>query len=163
MIVSRKISVQATTALLAAFAALVLLAAAPSPAAAATPSYAWATQSGGTGDAYTTGVSALADGSSIISGYFNGTATFGATTLTSTGSNDTFTAKVNANGSYAWAIRGGGWGDDYAYDVSALPDGSSIITGTFNGSATFGATTLESDAGSNDTFTAKVNANGSYA
>ncbi len=125
-------------------------------------SYAWATQSGGTGDAGAEGVSALADGSSIITGSFSGTATFGATTLTSTGNQDTFTAKVNANGSYAWATQSGGTGNAIAEGVSALADGSSIISGNFTGSATFGATILTSD-GSYDSFTAKVNANGSYA
>ncbi len=163
MIISRKISVQAVTALLAAFAAVVLLAAMPSPAAAA-PSFAWASQGGGTGDAYANGVSALPDGSSIITGIFNGTATFGTTPpLISTGLQDTFTAKVNADGSYAWAIQGGGTGDDRAFGVSALPDGSSIITGWFNGTATFGTTPPLISTGLSDTFTAKVNADGSYA
>ncbi len=135
-----------------------------SVAAAADPSYAWATKGGGPGGDEAHGVSALADGSSIITGYFSGTATFGATTLTSSaGSTDTFTAKVNADGTYAWATRGGGPGADHASDVSALADGSSIITGSFSGTATFGATTLTSSGGSDDTFTAKVNANGTYA
>ncbi len=80
-------------------------------AAAADPSYAWATKAGGATADYANGVSALADGSSIITGVFSGTATFGTTTLTSSaGSNDTFTAKVNADGTYAWATRGGGAG-----------------------------------------------------
>ncbi len=163
MIIGRKISVQAATALLAAFAAIVLLAAAPSPAAAA-PSYAWASQGGGTGDAYALGVSALPDGSSIITGYFDGTVTFGTTPpLTSTGLQDTFTAKVNADGSYAWAIRGGGTLRDHANGVSALPDGSSIITGFFSGTATFGTTPPLISTQWRDTFTAKVNADGSYA
>ncbi len=126
-------------------------------------SYAWAIKGGGDGNAVASGVSVLADGSSIITGYFYGTATFGATTLTSTGFYDTFTAKVNADGSYAWAIRGGGTGNDAAHGVSALADGSSIIAGEFSGTATFGDTTLTSSAGSVDSFTAKVNADGSYA
>ncbi len=112
---------------------------------------------------YAYGVSALANGSSIITGSFNGTATFGTTSLTSAGSADTFTAKVNANGSFVWATRGGGTGNDSALGVSARANGSSIITGYFSGTATFGATTLTSSAGSTDTFTAKVNANGSFA
>ncbi len=134
-------------------------------AAAADPSYAWATKGGGTSGDQALGVSALPDGSSIITGQFRGTATFGATSLTSAsaGPNDTFAAKVNADGTYAWATKGGGVGNDQANGVSALPDGSSIITGTFAGTATFGATSLESDAGSTDTFTAKVNADGTYA
>ncbi len=125
--------------------------------------YAWVIRGGGTGYDVARSVSALADGSSIITGYFDGTATFGTTTLTSSaGLYDTFTAKVNADGTYAWAIRGGGTRDDYARGVSVLADGSSIITGSFRGTATFGSTTLTS-AGSADTFTAKVNADGTYA
>ncbi len=135
-----------------------------SAAAAATPSYAWATKAGGKKHVVAKGVSALPDGSSIITGYFTDTATFGATSLISAGFDDTFTAKVNANGTYVWAIRGGsGTYDDYANGVSALPDGSSIITGQFSYTATFGSTTLRSDDESADTFTAKVNANGTYA
>ncbi len=67
-------------------------AATASTAAAAVPSYAWATKAGGPGSDIAYGVSALPDGSSIIAGYFSGTATFGATDLTSTGSTDSFTA-----------------------------------------------------------------------
>ncbi len=126
-------------------------------------SYAWATQGGGLGSDYARGVSALADGSSIITGIFNATAAFGSTTLTSAGSYDSFTAKVNADGTYAWATRGGGPYYDYASGVSALPDGSSIITGYFDGIATFGTTTLTSSYGSADMFTAKLNADGSFA
>ncbi len=134
-----------------------------SAAAAGVPSYAWATQNGGPGDDSGQGVSALPDGSSIITGQFNGIATFGNTILTSDGSDDSFTAKVNADGSYAWATQSGGTGDAGAEGVSALADGSSIITGSFDGIATFGTTTLTSDSESGDSFTAKVNANGSYA
>ncbi len=139
-----------------------LVGATASSAAAAAPTYAWATQGGGASSDAALGISALPDGSSIITGFFNGTATFGTTTLTSAGAFDTVAAKVNADGSYAWATKGGGAGNDGAYGVSALPDGSSIITGGFNGTATFGTTTLTS-AGVGDTFTAKINANGSYA
>ncbi len=132
-----------------------------SVAAAADPSYAWATQGGGAGNG-AHGVSALPDGSSIITGYFSGTSTFGATTLISAGPTDVFTAKLNTDGSYAWATRAGGMENDAAFGVSALSDGSSIITGYFNGEATFGAITLTS-AGSDDIFTAKLNADGSFA
>ncbi len=100
MIVSRKISIQAATALLAAFALVCGLGAATdSVAAAADPSYAWAINGGGTDADVAFGVSALPDGSSIITGSFSGSATFGATTLTSTGLFDTLTAKAHAAGS----------------------------------------------------------------
>ena len=127
-----------------------------SVAAAAVPSYAWATKAGGTSDDSAYAVSALADGSSIITGIFSGTATFGATNLTSAGAVDTFTAKVNADGTYAWATKAGGTSNDSARGVSALADGSSIITGQFAGTATFGTTSPLTSAGSNDTFTARI-------
>ncbi len=160
MISSRKFERRFASAVVASVVALLSFA---SAAHATDPSYAWAIRGGGTGNDYARGVSALADGSIIITGEFSGSATFGDTTLTSSaGSVDSFTAKVNADGSYAWAIKGGGDGNAYARGVSVLADGSSIITGSFYGSATFGTTTLTS-TGSYDTFTAKVNANGSYA
>ncbi|MBL6633285.1 MAG: fibronectin type III domain-containing protein [Thermoleophilia bacterium] len=53
----------------------------------------WATQAGGTSSDVGLGVSALPDGSSIVTGYFTGTATFGSTTLTDAGIDDVFVAK----------------------------------------------------------------------
>ena len=53
------------------------------------------------------GVSVLADGSSIVTGYFQGTATFGSTTLTSAGSNDVFVAKLDASGDLRMGNTGG--------------------------------------------------------
>ena len=71
----------------------------------------WATQAGGSPSAYnySYGVSALPDGSSIVTGSFEGEATFGSTTLTSAGgSDDVFVAKVDPSGAWVWATRAGG-------------------------------------------------------
>jgi hypothetical protein len=89
-----------------------------------------------------------------VTGYFNGTATFGGATLTSAGVYDVFTAKMNADGTWAWATKAGGTGNDIGYGISALPDGASIATGYFNDTATFGSTTLTS-AGGRDVFTVR--------
>jgi hypothetical protein len=120
----------------------------------------WATQAGGTSSDYGYGVSVLADGSSIVTGYFEGTATFGNTTFTSAGSRDVFVAKIDASGTYEWATQAGETGSDFG-GVSVLADGSSIVTGDFQGTATFGSTTLTS-AGGSDVFVAKLDANGTY-
>ena len=101
----------------------------------------WATQAGGTGNDAGYGVSVLADGSSIVTGEFYGTATFGNTTLTSAGSYDVFVAKLDASGDYEWATQAGGTDKDRGLGVSVLADGSSIVTGDFFGTATFGSTT----------------------
>jgi len=127
----------------------------------ASGNYEWAKQAGGTGSDYGHGVSALADGSSIVTGYFQGTATFGSTTLTSIGGDDVFVAKLDANGDYEWATQGGGTSNENGYSISVLADGSSIVTGYFKDTATFGSTTLTS-AGSDDVFVAKLDASGTY-
>ncbi len=126
-------------------------------------SFVWATQAGGTSADQAFRVSTLDDGSAIFEGYFKGTAAFGATTLTSAGGEDYFVAKVTAAGSFVWATRAGGSGDDgdESWGVSALVDGSAIVTGSFEGTADFGATSLTS-AGSWDVFIAKVDSSGAF-
>ncbi len=124
--------------------------------------WAWATEAVGAADGWGQGISALPDGSSVATGYFNGTATFGSTTVTSGGRSDVFIAKMKADGTWDWATKAGGTGYDQGQGISALPDGSSIVTGAFSDTATFGSTTLTS-AGGNDVFTAKMNADGTWA
>ena len=127
----------------------------------ASGTYEWVKQAGGTRNDNARGVSVLADGSSIVTGFFEGTATFGSTTFTSAGSNDVFVAKLDASGDYEWATQAGGMGSDNGHGVSVLADGSSIVTGYFQGTATFGSTTFTS-AGVNDVFVAKLDADGSF-
>jgi hypothetical protein len=55
-----------------------------------------------------------------------------------------FVAKLDASGDYEWATQAGGTGSEEARGVSVLADGSSIVTGLFEGTATFGSTTLTS-------------------
>ena len=151
------------TAISCVCSALVLLVGVQVVSAAPAPGVSWATNAGGTGSDEGNGISALPDGSSIVTGYFYDTATFGSTTLTSSaGGTDVFVAKMNADGTWAWATKAGGTGADIGYGISALPDGSSIVTGDFGGDATFGSTILRS-AGCSALFTAKMNADGSWA
>ena len=122
----------------------------------ASGTYLWATKAGGTSTDYGYAISTLSDGSALVSGYFSGTATFGSTTLTSAGSDDVFVAKIDASGTYVWATQAGGTSSEKGYGISTLSDGSAIVTGNFQGTATFGSTTLTSSAGSFDVFVAKI-------
>ena len=124
-------------------------------------SYAWVKQAGGTGGDSGYGITSLADDSSIVIGRFSGAASFGDTTLNSAGNDDVFIAKLNREGSYAWATKAGGTGNDYGYGITSLADGSSIVTGSIRGAASFGDTTLNS-AGNRDVFTAVLDANGNW-
>ncbi len=48
-------------------------------------------------------------------------------------------AGPDATGDLAWAKSAGGADTDEGYDISAFPDGSAIVTGYFQDTATFGA------------------------
>jgi hypothetical protein len=125
------------------------------------------------------GVVGLADGTSLVSGMFYGTATFGPgetneTTLTSAGDSDMFVAKYNRDGTLAWAKRAGGTDNEEATGIARAADGGAFVTGRFGEygtlvgyAATFGGgepneTTLTS-AGEDDVFVAKYNPDGTLA
>nr|MCH9718389.1 hypothetical protein [Actinomycetes bacterium] len=133
-------------------------------ASLAAVSVPWVTQVGDSGEGLGEGVSALPDGSSIVTGYFEGVATFGSTTLTSAGSWDVFVAKLDSDGEYVWVTQVGGSSTDAARAVSTLSDGSSIVTGLFQGTVTFGSTNLTSTGGTNDydVFVAKLDSDGNF-
>jgi len=133
----------------------------------------WAVNAGGTSSDEGFGIAALADGSSLVTGRFRFAATFGAgeaneTTLTAPASDaNLFLARYNSDGTLAWAVSAGGndWAQGNA--VAALEDGSALVTGYFEGTATFGPgegneTPLIS-AGQNDIFVAKYNPDGTLA
>ncbi|MBF9221689.1 T9SS type A sorting domain-containing protein [Hymenobacter ruricola] len=98
-----------------------------------------------------------AAGNVYMAGYFTGTATFGAVTLTSAGNTDVFIAKWNPRtAALAWVQRAGGPGVDGVSGIAV--SGSSVyVAGYFTGTAGFGGTTLTSMGGGNsDAFVAKL-------
>ena len=125
---------------------------------------AWAQRAGGTGFDEGYGVTALEDGSALVTGYFSGSATFGGNGLVSAGADDVFIAKYNPDGSLAWVTDAGGTNFDAGQSIGAFADGTSVITGRFQGDATFGAGSASevtlSSAGGRDTFVAMYNPGG---
>ncbi|MFN6538699.1 MAG: SBBP repeat-containing protein, partial [Nostoc sp. EkiNYC01] len=121
----------------------------------------WAQQLDGT--LPDTGISIAADGSgnTYVTGAFNGTATFGNTTLTSTsfGYSDVFVAKLDSNKNVLWAEKLGGTLTDFGLGITVDRAGNSYATGYFSGTATFGSTTLTS-TGNEDGFITKLDSNG---
>ena len=103
-----------------------------------------------------------------ITGWFNGTVDFdlgpGVATLTASG-NDIFLAKYNLDGSYVWAIKAGGTGDDKGFWVKTDALGAVYIGGDFSNTADFdpsaASATLTSNGGL-DGFVAKYDTNGVY-
>ncbi|GAA3977813.1 T9SS type A sorting domain-containing protein [Hymenobacter antarcticus] len=129
--------------------------------AGSTGSFGWAQRAGGTGSE--TALALAVSGPSVyVAGSFtSATAGFGPATLTNAGSQDIFVAKLadaGPTGSFTWAQRAGGTGNDLA-GALAVSGTSVYVAGYFSNVAGFGATTLTSAGsrvGIRDVFVAKL-------
>ncbi len=121
----------------------------------------WVVKAGGTDSDYATDIETDANGYSYVTGYFQATATFGATVLTSAGGYEAYIAKLDPSGNWLWAVKGGGTQYDAGNGISIDGSGNCYATGYFAGTATFGATVLTSSGG-DDVFVAKLDANGNW-
>ncbi|MDJ0972838.1 MAG: hypothetical protein QNJ98_00085 [Planctomycetota bacterium] len=114
----------------------------------------WARAVSSPGNAHGQGIATRADGSCVVTGLFEDTATFGAgeaneTTLTSVKggsvlspqpSTSMFVASYGADGTLRWAkTHGGTDGRSNGFDIAAHADGSCVVTGSFARSPIFGA------------------------
>ena len=129
------------------------------PALAQSDKFVHAVQAGGTG--FDRGSAITTDGAdnTIITGYFQETASFGNINLTSAGMKDIFVAKSDNQGNFLWAVSAGGNSEDEGLGVATDAQGNVYVTGFFFQSASFGNTTLNA-SGSYDIFVAKYDANG---
>jgi hypothetical protein len=149
----------------AAGAVAALLALAPEPAAAQAPPWHWA-HTLCIGNAAATALDAA--GNVYVTGRFSGTATFGATTLTSAGGDDIFIAKLTSGGAYEWAVQAGGAQDETGLGlVVDAVSGEVVVSGSFDSpSVTFGATQLLNSGGggfgNSDAFVAKLSTVGAW-
>lgn len=128
------------------------------------PSTGWAIAPGGTGT-----FSNLqhisqpdANGNLYLTGYFNGTATFGSTTLTAASNNASYVAKVDPNGNFLWAEQFGGLGSNAWAGVTVDTNGNVYLTGDFDGTQSFGGTTLTSTSANATGYLCKMDPNGNF-
>ncbi len=122
----------------------------------------WAVNAGGFMQDGGTSIAVDYEGNSYITGVFYDVAWFGNITLTSIGGTydpDVFVAKLDTNGNWLWAVRGGGYIGDVGYGIAVDSEGNSYVTGFFMYSAMFGSTQLTSQ-GFADVFVAKLDTNG---
>jgi len=123
--------------------------------------FIWAKSAGGTGSNHGSSIVIDAQGNKYVTGNFEGSATFGATTLNSIGGSDVFIAKMDVNGNWLWAIKAGGTNYDYSHSIAVDAQGNAYITGTFHGNANFDTTSLTPN-GDFDIFIAKIDKNGNW-
>ena len=120
----------------------------------------WTKSAGGSSSERGQGIALDAGGNIYITGYSSGYITFGTTTLTSAGSDDVFVVKYDAAGNVVWAKGAGGSALDDGNSIAVDGSGNVYVTGFYtNSSITFGTTTL-TNAGGNDVFLVKYDANG---
>ncbi len=122
----------------------------------------WVKQAGGSGDDQGWSIATDSEGNSYVTGSFSGTAAFGDTNLTSSGSTDIFVAKLDSNGNWLWVKQAGGSNLDRGRSITIDSSGNCYITGHYISSpATFGNITLTSSGG-NDIFVAKLDNSGNW-
>ncbi len=131
--------------------------------------FVWAGRLGGTSADAGFGIAVDGSGNVVTTGQFLGTADFdpgaGTSNLTSAGSGDIFVSKLNSAGTFVWAGRLGGTGNDFGQGIAVDASGNVLTTGSFNGTADFdpgaGTSNLTS-AGSSDIFVSKLNSAGAF-
>lgn len=126
-----------------------------------TGSWIWAKGAGSTGDDQGIGIDVSPAGNCYITGYFNRTARFTVTNLTSSGSDDIFIAKLNSWGDWQWAKAAGGTARDRGEGIAIDSFGNCYVTGYYNGTASFGDTDITA-AGSTDIFVTKLVTDGNW-
>jgi PKD repeat protein len=119
----------------------------------------WIAQAGGINSDSGFGIATDALGNSYVTGYYQGSISFGSLVLNAVGSNDVFVAKIDPSGTWLWAESAGGSGNDKAMGIVLGPGGVSYITGSFSGTASFGNTDLTTSGGT-DVFIASVTSDG---
>jgi len=121
--------------------------------------FVWAKVMGGTLSDYGYGIDNDSLGNIYITGHFTNAATFQSISLTSYGSSDFYIAKLDTLGNIIWVTQAGGTSAVGGYDIKTMNNGESVVTGSFFGTAVFGADTLVSN-GLDDIFVAKYDSSG---
>jgi len=99
------------------------------------------------------------NGNSYICGRFTVTGYFDTIVLTNPMNNDAFIAKYNILGELQWVKQLSASGGSGAWNINTTSDGTSYVTGYFNGTANFGSYSVTSST-FQDMFVARYDSNG---
>jgi hypothetical protein len=110
-------------------------------------SFNWVMQVSGGGAKAITDAKWSAAGDVLVCGYFAGTIMAGSLTVTSAGALDMFLLRINSSGTVLSLQRFGGTLNDFAYAIDVDASGQVYVAGSFNGSFTFGSSSLTSAGG----------------
>lgn len=117
----------------------------------------WINSAGGNFNDESFDVEVDAAGNIYSTGYTTSASVFGPSiNLTTNGYSDVYVSKSSANGNFLWVKVFGGLLADRGYDIEVDASGNIYVTGTFNGTATFGSVTLTASSNSQDIFVLKL-------
>jgi hypothetical protein len=122
----------------------------------------WAIAQGGTGNESVAALSVTSSGVAFAGSFASTILTSGSTTLTRLGSSSAFISRINAAGSVLGASFIGGSMDLGTVVGSLVEDnsGNFYLSGTFSGSLSFGATTLQTAGADYDAYLVKFSTAG---
>ena len=123
----------------------------------------WLKQAGGSSGDVARALATDPSGNVYITGDFRGNCSFGSITLNNFGSSDAFLACYDPAGDIVWAKQGGGNDWDGGKGIGIDIFSQIYISGEFEGTATFGNTTLTcTDTATSDMFVAGYDKNGNF-
>ena len=125
----------------------------------ASGSVIWAHQAGGNGYDNGNGICLDNNGNIYVTGFYQGSATFGSTLLPSSGGNDMFVAKYDTAGDFIWVKHPTGTSGEYGRKIFADASANLYVTGSFNGTSSFDSYMITSN-GTQDIFIAKYDTSG---
>ncbi len=128
---------------------------------AQSPVHYWSKRFGGPGSDLANGMAVDHENNVYIVGHFATTIDLGGGVLTSAGGNDIFMAKYNPAGAHVWSQRFGSTGNDIATSIFVDAIDRLVVTGSFNGTVSFGGANLVS-VGSGDIFLARYFPTGTH-
>lgn len=121
----------------------------------------WVQTAGGTSPDNAEAIVLDANGNVYVSGFFQGTASFGTINKTTNGGPDVFIVKYDNNGSFLDVQTFGGGEADFVKGMAVDNAGSIYVTGSFGGTLTFGNTS-RTGLGDRDIFVVKYNIHGNF-
>ena len=104
----------------------------------------WVVQAGGGSSDEGNGISHDGAGGALVTGHFRGKALFGSIELTSRGRLDAFVMHITASGDIDRVVQAGGTSTTYGQGIAYDGAGGALVTGDFEGNASFGSKTLTS-------------------
>lgn len=128
------------------------------------PPTQFSASTGGPGDDWAADVAVDSAGNSYVTGHFDKTVSFGATTLTSAGKDDVFVTRLDNKGQFKWAVSAGGKLSDGGKALVLGGKDGIFLVGTYRGkSASFGKITLKAKSTySHSIFVARLNKSGKF-